>query len=53
MYWFYLFAGIIPLSDAVKLFDKDTLMLLKSECGGLQTLLRNHNSVFNGQYTAT
>ncbi|XP_062589805.1 probable tRNA (uracil-O(2)-)-methyltransferase [Saccostrea cucullata] len=35
------------LGDVVKLFDKDVLKQLKSECGGLQTLLRNHNSVFN------
>lgn len=33
----------------MKLFDKDVLKHLKSECGGLQTLLRNHNSVFNGE----
>lgn len=39
--------GKKALSDVVKLFDKDVLKQLKSECGGLQTLLRNHNSVFN------
>lgn len=43
------FTGKKSLSDVVKLFDKDVLKQLKSECGGLQTLLRNHNSVFNGK----
>ena len=41
-------AGKKSLGDIVKLFDQDVLKQLKSECGGLQTLLRNHNSVFNG-----
>ena len=40
--------GIVPLGDVVKLFDKDILKQLKSECGGLQTLLKNHNSIFHG-----
>jgi len=40
--------GIVPLGDIVKLFDKDILKQLKSECGGLQTLLKNHNSIFHG-----
>ncbi|KAK3101613.1 hypothetical protein FSP39_004858, partial [Pinctada imbricata] len=40
--------GTLPLSDVVKLFEKDTMMAMKAQCGGLQTLLRNHNSVFNG-----
>lgn len=44
-----IFTGKKALSDVVKLFDKDVLKQLKSECGGLQTLLRNHNSVFNGK----
>nr|XP_022343515.1 probable tRNA (uracil-O(2)-)-methyltransferase [Crassostrea virginica] len=39
--------GKKSLGDIVKLFDQDVLKQLKSECGGLQTLLRNHNSVFN------
>ncbi|KAJ8312402.1 hypothetical protein KUTeg_009775, partial [Tegillarca granosa] len=40
--------GCVPLSKVVQLFDRDVLKELKSECGGLQTLLRNNNSVFNG-----
>jgi len=38
----------MSLAEVVRLFDAATLKELKSECGGLQTLLRNHNSVFNG-----
>ncbi|XP_014672405.1 PREDICTED: probable tRNA (uracil-O(2)-)-methyltransferase isoform X2 [Priapulus caudatus] len=38
--------GSIPISDVATLFDKTTLKQLKNECGGLQTLLRNHNNVF-------
>lgn len=52
VYIFYviclMFTGKKSLGDIVKLFDQDVLKQLKSECGGLQTLLRNHNSVFNG-----
>lgn len=32
--------------EAAQLFDKDTLVQLKHECGGLQTLLRNHYHIF-------
>ena len=32
-----------------KLFDKSTLLQLKNECGGLQTLLRNHYYIFKGE----
>ncbi|XP_060074918.1 probable tRNA (uracil-O(2)-)-methyltransferase [Ylistrum balloti] len=39
--------GSVALSDVAQMFDKDVLKELKSECGGLQTLLRNHNMVFN------
>ncbi|KXJ27835.1 putative tRNA (uracil-O(2)-)-methyltransferase [Exaiptasia diaphana] len=38
--------GSIALSEAAKLFDKDTLKKLKNECGGIQTLLRNHRFIF-------
>lgn len=46
MYLYY--AGSLPLGEVVKLFEKDVLKQLKSECGGLQTLLKNHNSIFHG-----
>ncbi|EDO44636.1 predicted protein, partial [Nematostella vectensis] len=38
--------GRLTLSEIVKIFDKETLQRLKSECGGIQTLLRNHRYVF-------
>lgn len=34
--------------EAAQLFDKHTLVQLKHECGGLQTLLRNHYHIFKG-----
>ena len=37
------------LSEVAKLFDKSTLLQLKNECGGLQTLLRNHYYIFKGK----
>lgn len=40
-------AGIsIHLSELVKLISADQLKQLKKECGGLQTLLKNHHYVF-------
>lgn len=38
--------GQCPISDLIKLFPGELLKQMKSECGGLQTLLRNHNQVF-------
>eukprot|EP00118_Oscarella_pearsei_P008635 m.45600 g.45600 ORF g.45600 m.45600 type:complete len:613 (+) comp33622_c0_seq14:1105-2943(+) len=38
--------GSLKLSEAAALFDREVLMKLKSECGGLQTLLRNQHPVF-------
>ncbi|XP_005109715.1 probable tRNA (uracil-O(2)-)-methyltransferase [Aplysia californica] len=38
--------GAVPLGDVVRLFDKATMQELKAECGGLQTLLRNHSHIF-------
>lgn len=32
--------------DAVAILDNEDLKKLKNECGGLQTLLRNHHSIF-------
>lgn len=37
--------GSIEICDAVKLLDTSTKELMKHECGGLQTLLRNHHQV--------
>ena len=39
-----------PLNELVQLIPPDHLKILKSECGGLQTLLRNHHSVFEVRY---
>lgn len=38
--------GRIGISDVVVLFDNMLLQELKSECGGLQTLLRNSSHIF-------
>ncbi|XP_041347033.1 probable tRNA (uracil-O(2)-)-methyltransferase [Gigantopelta aegis] len=38
--------GCVPLAVVAEMFDQDVLQQLKSECGGLQTLLRNHNNIF-------
>lgn len=40
--------GKIKVADAVTLFDPELLKELKSECGGLQTLLRNSCHIFQG-----
>lgn len=34
------------LPDLVKLVEKDDLLQLKKECGGFQTLLKNHSHIF-------
>lgn len=36
----------VPLNELATKLPKDRLGELKSECGGLQTLLRNHNQIF-------
>lgn len=38
--------GCIPLSTIVKCVPADKLKMLKKECGGLQTLLRNNHHIF-------
>lgn len=38
----------ILLADIAKLFDREMLKKLKNECGGIQTLLRNHRYIFKG-----
>lgn len=36
----------VPITELAKLLPRDKLGELKSECGGLQTLLRNHHQIF-------
>lgn len=36
----------LPLNEVVNLLSKENLKVLKSECGGLQTLLRNNHNIF-------
>ncbi|XP_003744837.2 probable tRNA (uracil-O(2)-)-methyltransferase [Galendromus occidentalis] len=38
--------GEVALSEAVKLLKSDELQVLKSQCGGLQTLLKNNYHIF-------
>ena len=38
--------GLLSLSELSSKIDPSLLIKLKSECGGLQTLLRNHNYIF-------
>uniref|UniRef100_A0A3P9HGH9 tRNA (uracil-O(2)-)-methyltransferase n=1 Tax=Oryzias latipes TaxID=8090 RepID=A0A3P9HGH9_ORYLA len=38
--------GSLSLSEAAGLLEPETLQLLKNECGGLQTLLKNNYQVF-------
>lgn len=38
--------GIISLADVAKKIPKEKLCQLKSECGGIQTLLRNNHQIF-------
>lgn len=38
--------GLLSLSELSSKIDSSLLIKLKSECGGLQTLLRNHNYIF-------
>lgn len=39
----------VELSEVVQLISQDKLKSLKSECGGLQTLLRNNHHIFKVQ----
>lgn len=38
--------GKISLVDLARIIHKEKLQALKSECGGLQTLLKNHSHIF-------
>lgn len=39
----------VELSEVIKIIPKDKLKALKSECGGLQTLLKNNHHIFKVQ----
>lgn len=43
--------GAVSLGTLATLVGKERLRLLKSNCGGLKTLLRNHWQTFLGQYS--
>lgn len=43
------FGGIVALGDLVPIIPVELLKELKSECGGLQTLLRNNHQLFHVQ----
>ncbi|XP_020602632.1 uncharacterized protein LOC110041666 isoform X2 [Orbicella faveolata] len=43
--------GELQLSEVAMLFGGSTLLQLKNECGGLQTLLRNHYYIFKDHST--
>lgn len=36
----------IEIGEVVKLIPREMLQQLRNECGGLQTLLKNHNNIF-------
>ncbi|KAJ8262314.1 hypothetical protein GJAV_G00165060 [Gymnothorax javanicus] len=38
--------GSLSLREVADMLDKETLLTLKKECGGLQTLLKNNHQVF-------
>ena len=35
------------MRDICALFSKDVMKQMKNECGGIQTLLKNHHQVFS------
>lgn len=38
--------AVVEISLLAKIIPQETLKMLKNECGGLQTLLRNHHHIF-------
>ncbi|KAJ8008192.1 hypothetical protein DPEC_G00102210 [Dallia pectoralis] len=38
--------GSLPVREVAELLEPETLQVLKNECGGLQTLLKNNHQVF-------
>ena len=45
----FFFPGKMTMKEVVELFDSDVMKQLKNECGGLKTLLKNANQVFEGK----
>lgn len=45
-----LFPGSLSIREVAELLDQSTLQILKKECGGLQTLLKNSHQVFKGMW---
>ena len=45
-------AGKLSIQEAISLIDKEQLNELKSQCGGLQTLLKNHGHIFEGSFNS-
>ena len=45
------YKGCVPLCDIGSMFEKEILSQLKSEHGGLQTVLRNCADVFCGKFS--
>lgn len=46
----WLSGGLLTLADIAKHLDKTDLKQIKSECGGLKTLLRNKHEIFEFQH---
>jgi hypothetical protein len=42
-------SGSVSLNEVGAMFDKDILLQLKKECGGIQTVLKNCPDVFYGE----
>lgn len=40
--------GRLSVREVAELLEQETLQVLKKECGGLQTLLKNNHQVFRG-----
>lgn len=45
-------SGSLSVREVAALLQQETLQLLKKECGGLQTLLKNNHQVFKGTFRA-
>lgn len=43
------YGGLVDISDLATIIPPETLKQLKKECGGLQTLLKNHHFIFQVQ----
>lgn len=43
------YGAVVEISSLAKVIPQETLKMLKNECGGLQTLLKNHHHIFQVQ----